>query len=566
MKKTVAIGIQDFEELITSNCFYIDKTDFIREWWDSRDKVTLITRPRRFGKTLNMSMLERFFSMAYAGRGSVFQGLSIWEGEGYRQLQGTYPVISLSFAAVKEQSFTDARRKICQIIALQYEECAPLLDPSKLTEQDLAFMGRVTVDMDNVDASLSLFRLSKMLARCCGKKVIILLDEFDTPMQEAYVNGYWDEMAAFTRTVFNATFKTNPWLERAVMTGITRVSKESVFSDLNNLKVVTTTSKEYATAFGFTEQEVFAALDAQGLGGEKEGVKKWYDGFTFGDCPDIYNPWSILNFLDTGQFDAYWANTSSNSLVSKLVREGGRNIKEKFEDLLQSHTLHAAIDEQIVYSQLEQDEGAIWSLLLASGYLKVLSYGQYEVDVFGDASRQYQLAPTNLEVRKMFRSMVMSWFAPAGRDYNDFVKALLCGDIKSMNAYMNRVALRTFRFFDTGKHPSLSEPERFYHGFVLGLLVDLGGRYTLTSNRESGFGRYDVMLEPRDLAKDDAILLEFKVIDETEEASLADTVQAALKQIQEKQYATSLIAKGIPQGRIHAYGFAFQGKTVLIGA
>ncbi len=274
MKKTVAIGIQDFEELITSNCFYIDKTDFIREWWDSRDKVTLITRPRRFGKTLNMSMLERFFSMAYAGRGSVFQGLSIWEGEGYRQLQGTYPVISLSFAAVKEQSFTDARRKICQIIALQYEECAPLLDPSKLTEQDLAFMGHVTVDMDNVDASLSLFRLSKMLARCCGKKVIILLDEYDTPMQEAYVNGYWDEMAAFTRTVFNATFKTNPWLERAVMTGITRVSKESVFSDLNNLKVVTTTSKEYATAFGFTEQEVFAALDAQGLGGGEGRRKK----------------------------------------------------------------------------------------------------------------------------------------------------------------------------------------------------------------------------------------------------------------------------------------------------
>ncbi len=566
MKKTVAIGIQDFNTLIQNGYFYIDKTDFIREWWDRGDSVTLITRPRRFGKTLNLNMLDRFFSIHYAGQSSVFEGLSIWETEPYRALQGTYPVISLSFAAVKEKKYADARKKICQLITNLYTDFSCLFGHTDFTEKELGFIQRVSSSMDDADASLSLHQLSKMLSRCYGKKVIILLDEYDTPMQEAFVNGYWDEMAAFIRTMFNATFKTNPWLERAVMTGITRVSKESVFSDLNNLKVVTTTSKEYATAFGFTEQEVFAALDAQGLGGEKEGVKKWYDGFTFGDCPDIYNPWSILNFLDTGQFDAYWANTSSNSLVSKLVREGGRNIKEKFEDLLQGHTLHAAIDEQIVYSQLEQDEGAIWSLLLASGYLKVLSYGQYEVDVFGDASRQYQLAPTNLEVKKMFRSMVMSWFAPAGRDYNDFVKALLCGDIKSMNAYMNRVALRTFSFFDTGKHPSLSEPERFYHGFVLGLLVDLGGRYTLTSNRESGFGCYDVMLEPRDLAKDDAILLEFKVIDETEEASLADTVQATLKQIQEKQYATSLIAKGIPQGRIHAYGFAFQGKTVLIGA
>ena len=566
MARTVSIGCQDFETIRREGCFYIDKTSFLSEWWENGDSVTLIARPRRFGKTLNMSMTEQFFSIKYAGRGELFEGLSIWEKQEYRELQGTYPVLALSFADIKQTTFEQTRKAMCRIIKMAYNQYDFLMKSDLFNESEKEDFRSISADMEDSQAAFSLKLLSNYLSRYYGKKVIILLDEYDTPMQEAYVNGYWDEMAAFTHTVFNATFKTNPWLERAVMTGITRVSKESVFSDLNNLKVVTTTSKEYATAFGFTEQEVFAALDAQGLGGEKEGVKKWYDGFTFGDCPDIYNPWSILNFLDTGQFDAYWANTSSNSLVSKLVREGGRNIKEKFEDLLQSHTLHAAIDEQIVYSQLEQDEGAIWSLLLASGYLKVLSYGQYEVDVFGDASRQYQLAPTNLEVRKMFRSMVMSWFAPAGRDYNDFVKALLCGDIKSMNAYMNRVALRTFRFFDTGKHPSLSEPERFYHGFVLGLLVDLGGRYTLTSNRESGFGRYDVMLEPRDLAKDDAILLEFKVIDETEEASLADTVQAALKQIQEKQYATSLIAKGIPQGRIHAYGFAFQGKTVLIGA
>ncbi len=572
MKKNVAIGIQDFEKLITSGCFYIDKTDFIREWWDSGDEVTLITRPRRFGKTLNMSMLERFFSTNYARQGSVFQGLSIWEREEYRQLQGTYPVIFLSFAIIKEVSFPEARKSICRMIEEQYNKYDFLLEKGLLNEKERAFYQSVTTDMSSSTAAVALRMLSDFLCRHYKKKVIILLDEYDTPMQEAYVSGYWEEMTAFIRTMFNATFKTNPWLERAVMTGITRVSKESIFSDLNNLKVITTTSEEYATSFGFTEQEVFAALDAQGLGAEKEGVKRWYDGFTFGSCPDIYNPWSILNFLDTGQFGAYWANTSSNSLVSKLICEGGKDTKEKFGDLLQGKSLHEAIDEQIVYNQLNLDEGAIWSLLLASGYLKALSKESYRGNYALDTPLselglpEYELTFTNLEVTLMFRSMVKSWFAPANRDYNDFVKALLHGDIKSMNGYMNRVALRTFSYFDTGKHPSHSEPERFYHGFVLGLLVDLGGRYTLTSNRESGFGRYDVMLEPTDITRDDAILLEFKVLDETEEASLEDTVQAALKQIQEKQYAASLIAKGIPKERIRAYGFAFQGKNVRIGA
>ncbi len=565
MKKNVAIGIQDFEKLITSGCFYIDKTDFIREWWDSGDEVTLITRPRRFGKTLNMSMLERFFSTNYARQGSVFQGLSIWGREEYRQLQGTYPVIFLSFAIIKESSFPEARKSICRMIEEQYNKYDFLLEKGLLNEKERAFYQSVTTDMSSSTAAVALRMLSDFLCRHHKKKLIILLDEYDTPMQEAYVGGYWEEMTAFIRTMFNATFKTNPWLERAVMTGITRVSKESVFSDLNNLNVVTTTSEEYATSFGFTEQEVFAALDEQGLGEEKEGVKKWYDGFTFGNCPDIYNPWSILNFLDKKKYDTYWANTSSNSLVSKLIREGSQRLKKKFEDLLQGESLWEALDEQIVYAQLPGNESAVWSLLLASGYLKVLSYGQYEIDVWDDDSRQYQLVPTNLEVRKMFRSMVSGWFAPADSDYNEFLHALLAGDIKSMNGYMNRVALQTFSYFDTGKHPSLSEPERFYHGFVLGLLVDLGGRYTLTSNRESGFGRYDVMLEPKDITRDDAILLEFKVLDETEEASLEDTVQAALKQIQEKHYAASLIAKGIPKERIRAYGFAFQGKNVLIG-
>ena len=564
MARTIGIGVQSFEKIRERNYFYIDKTDFIREWWESGDDVTLINRPRRFGKTLNMSMLEMFFSVDYADRGDLFEGLSIWEKEEYRNIQGTYPVISLSFANVKENMYETTRKKICQLLTKQYNKYSFLLDRGLLGQNDIDYFKRVSEDMDDSDASLALYQLSDYLYRYYGKRVIILLDEYDTPMQEAYVDGYWDELAAFTRNLFNSTFKTNPWLERGIMTGITRVSKESIFSDLNNLKVVTTTSNEYATAFGFTENEVFDALEEFGLSDEKMKVKYWYDGFIFGDYKDIYNPWSILNLLDTRQFTTYWANTSTNSLVGKLIREGSRRVKECFEALLKGESIFSPIDEQIVYNQLDDNEDAIWSLLLASGYLKVLSHeSEGDVELWEEAD--YELTLTNYEVERMFKKMVRGWFAEVKGDYNDFVKSLLSNDIKAMNAYMNRVALSTFSYFDTGKRPSLDQPERFYHGFVLGLIVDLQDRYIITSNRESGLGRYDVMLEPKKPQEDDAIILEFKVYDEEDEADLKATVKSALVQIEEKQYAAQLIARGIPKERIRSYGFAFEGKKVLIG-
>lgn len=565
MARTVAIGIQQFNEIREKNYFYVDKTNFIKEWWEGGDSVTLITRPRRFGKTLTMSMVEQFFSVDYAGRSDLFEGLSIWQEEEYRSIQGTYPVINLSFANIKEDSYISTREKICQLITNLYVKFSFLRESDVLTDKDKEYFDRVSVDMRDSDATLALYQLSDFLYRYYGKKVIILLDEYDTPMQEAYVDGYWNELVVFTRSMFNAAFKTNPWLERAIMTGITRVSKESIFSDLNNLEVVTTTSDKYAVSFGFTEEEVFAAMEERGLGGEKEKVKKWYDGFIFGSHKDIYNPWSILNFIDKGKYTTYWANTSSNSLIGKLIREGNRNIKEKFEGLLRDEVIRTPIDEQIVYNQLNGNEQAVWSLLLASGYFKVLSYEEYDKIPEG-MQPKYELALTNLEVKLMFQNMIRTWFADAETDYNDFVKALLLGDVKAMNVYMNRVALNTFSYFDTGKRPSGNEPERFYHGFVLGLMVELQGRYVITSNQESGFGRYDVMLEPRNLKEDDAIILEFKVQDPEEESSLKDTVQKALRQIEEKKYASSLIEKGVEEEHIRAYGFAFQGKKVLIGA
>ena len=588
MGRTVAIGIQNFNEIIENNYFYVDKTSFIKEWWESGDSVTLITRPRRFGKTLTMSMVEQFFSVNYAGRGDLFEGLSIWQEEKYVKLQGTFPVISLSFANVKETDFKTTSYRIRQLLMKLYEKNAFLRECGKLSDAEKAYFERMTAEMSEEDAPLALYQLSDFLFRYYGKKVIILLDEYDTPMQEAYVDGYWEELVAFTRSLFNSTFKTNPYLERAIMTGITRVSKESIFSDLNNLEVVTTTSDKYADCFGFTEEEVFAGMDECGYT-NREMVKRWYDGFTFGGKTDIYNPWSILNYLDKGEIKTYWApedyhlqiagsrqmsasshltrclreNTSSNSLVGKLIRQGSRSIKTSFESLLAGEHLITPIDEQIVYNQLDENETAIWSLLLASGYLKVVDYEGY--DPVDPSEQKYELELTNLEVKIMFQNMIRTWFGNVRSDYNDFEKALLLGDVDAMNEYMNRVALETFSSFDTGKRASgKAEPERFYHGFVLGLMVDLKGRYVITSNRESGFGRYDVILEPVSAA-DDAIIIEFKVYNFRKEKSLEETLQNALQQIEDKKYETKLRTKGIPAERIRKYGFAFEGKTVLIG-
>lgn len=559
---TVSIGNQGFDDIRENKYFYIDKTGLIKEWWSSGDAVTLITRPRRFGKTLNMSMLNCFFSNQYANRGDLFEGLSVWEDEKYRQLQGTYPVIFLSFADVKQNDLQGALWKIKKIIFNIYQQYAWLGSWEGLMAVEREQFVGITPDMEDTAAQSAIQDLCSYLSRYYKKKVIVILDEYDTPMQEAYIHGYWDKFTAFMRSLFNATFKTNPYLERAVMTGITRVSKESIFSDLNNLAVVTTTSDRYSTAFGFTQEEVFKSLEDMGLWERREDVKRWYDGFVFGEHRDIYNPWSITNFLKEKKLRPYWASTSSNGLVSRLIQTAPPDIKQMMEDLISGREIVVNFDEQIVFSQLGKNKSAIWSLLMASGYLK-----PDKVEYKGELLEPwYHLSITNLETVSMFSNMFKGWFDSDSSNYGEFVQALLKGRLREMNIYMNDVALSTFSYFDVGTQPSeRTQPERFFHGFVLGLLVELRDIYEIKSNRESGYGRYDVMLVPKsDDRKYNAIILEFKVFDSYDESTLEDTAQSALRQIEEKNYDAELIARGIEKDRIRHYGFAFEGKKVLI--
>ena len=567
-KPVVNIGVQRFDKLRKQGSFYIDKTDFIREWWETGSEVTLITRPRRFGKTLNMSMLECFFSRKYENRADLFEGLSIFghdsDREKFRNLQGRFPVIFLTFANIKADRYLEMENKIVEVIASLYNENDYLLDGDCLNTNEKEYYKNIKIGMPGDIAVGAVHQMACFMQRYYNENVIILLDEYDTPMQEAWLSGYWNKAVSFFSSFFNATFKTNPYLERGMITGITRIAKESIFTGMNNLKVITTTSDKYATAFGFTEREVFDALDDMDFGSEKEDVKKWYDGFTFGSHTDIYNPWSISSFIENnGKYENYWADTSSNGLVNSLMQTGVPGIKQTMEALLQGKSFEAELDEKIVFDQLDGSVSAVWSLLLATGYLKVL-----DLKYVGERKRKmYTLTLTNMEAESIFEKMVKGWFGGSTETYyNEFINALLHDNVRKMNTFMNKVALNTFSSFDSGNKPSeQTEPERFYHGFVLGMVVNMADTYIVRSNRESGYGRYDVMLEPVD--KDGkAFIFEFKVLDPDEdEETLEDTLAAAHRQIAEKKYETELVSRGFAPEKIRKYGFAFRGRECLIG-
>ncbi|WP_036609460.1 AAA family ATPase [Oribacterium sp. P6A1] len=553
MLKTVGLGLQDYEKVITENAFYVDKTYFINEWWQSKDDITLITRPRRFGKTLMLSTVEKFFSERQGNNEELFDGLSISQDTEMMKECGKWPVLFVSFASVKAETYKGALQQFNWLFTEWIAQNTWLTD--KMGDKDLEFYKKVSYDMDEKTACQCLNTFCRWLSDFYNKKVIILIDEYDTPMQEAYVNGYWDEISGYMRNMFNSTLKTNPNLQKALLTGITRVSRESLFSDLNNLKIVTISSDKYADCFGFTEKEVFEALEAYGYSSEKKKVKEWYDGFKFGNTEDIYNPWSIISFLQEGKYEPYWANTSSNSLVSKLVREGSVEIKKAFEDLLNDGVIQTKIDEQLVYGEITGNKNAIWSLLFSAGYLKPVSIeGEGNMAV-------YSLKLTNHEVKDSFSLLVERWFENAGENYSYFVKALLEGNIDDMTDTLSEICESMISTFDgSGK----AAPENFYHGLVIGLLVELRGRYEIKSNRESGLGRYDVMLRPKD-KKDNAVIIEFKSKRRSDNGRTLDELcDIALKQIEDKKYETELLEAGYSKDRIIKLAFAFEGKELLI--
>ncbi len=527
--------------------------------------MTAITRPRRFGKTLTLRMVESFFSIAYAGRGDLFEGLSIWQEEHFRVLQGTYPVLFLNFAGVKLETFEGARKSICELIQALYNKYDFLLDGDILNKNEKSLFKKIKRNMPDDVFISSLFNLMEYLFRCYGKKVIVLLDEYDTPLQEAYIHKYWRKMNTFLLPFFTATFKNNPYLERGLMMGITRVPEDSIFSGFNNLDVVTTMSSEYEDCFGFTQEEVSAALKEYGLCDQAEDVRKWYDGYTFGNRTNIYNPWSIISFLSKRVLKPYWTNTSSNSLISSLIRKSSNEEKMDLEKLMNEEAVEKPVDEEIFFTRLGRKKDALWSFLLASGYLKAAGLAGCNTTL--NRKPVYQLMLANKEVSLLFDDLISDWFSLPEADGMDFFEALIKDDLAKMNGILNEMARERFRFFDTGGNADSEpdkRPERFYHAFVLGLIACSRRVYHITSNRESGKGRYDVVLEPKPGVHEDPILIEFKVMDKGKEKNLEETAERALKRIDEKKYDWELLDRGFAPEKIRKYGFAFEGETVLI--
>ncbi|MBQ9057839.1 MAG: AAA family ATPase [Atopobiaceae bacterium] len=561
MARTVSIGAQGFENIRKNNLFYVDKTGFMSDWWNSHDDVTLICRPRRFGKTLNLDTVRCFFSTEFAGRGEeLFGGLDVWQDPKMQKLQGTIPVVSISFADIKSSNYKDAMSGIRINLRVETTRHRYLLESDKVSRDDQSALTRVSDNMDDVTAARALQLLCRALYAHWGTKPIVLLDEYDTPMQEAWVGGYWDEMSSFMRSLMNSTFKSNPSLGRALMTGITRVSRESMFSDLNNLRVLTVSSDAYQSSFGFTEDEVKSILVEFDMSNQLSDIKAWYDGFRFGGLNGIYNPWSITCLLKEHKLQPYWMNTSSNALAADVVRQGSSALKKDFETLLAGDIVTRQVSDQIVFSDLSSKPDAVWGLLLASGYLTTTG------EVPENATNELSLKLTNYEVQLGFDDMISRWFGMSEEDYDDFIGAVLKGDVKAANHYLSDVTLACISSFDGATKTAESQPERFYHGLVLGMLAKLRGLYTVESNRESGWGRYDIMLVPLNGATSarPAVIIEFKVFDPDEETTLQDTVERALAQIKERAYATALIERGVSAEHILSYGMAFRGKEVLV--
>ena len=561
--KRIPIGIKDviFKTIIEDNYLFVDKSELIKEFWESQAQTLLMPRPRRFGKTLNMSMIKYFFTNGaeredVAENRKLFNGINIEKHEDIMALCGKYPVIYLSFKDEKHSSFENFIISIRKLLSELFVEHKYCLKAEGLDEIDIQYYNSVRLkNAQDTELSSSIRSLSRYLSGYYGKKVIILIDEYDVPIQAAYMNDYYDEVIEFMRNLLSGAFKDNIYLEKAMITGILRVSKESIFSGLNNIEVASILSYEFSDKFGFTDEEVQDLLEMYDSNESIDAVRDWYNGYYFGD-ETIYNPWSILKYLKSQRegLKAHWVNTSSNDLVNVLLSRGGFQIKQELESLIKGEIIIKAVDENIVMADIEKSSEHLWSFLLFTGYLKskVIPKNPEDEKIY------YELRIPNREVRSLYRSIIERWYNDtiSRENYTVMLKALLSGDIETFEEIFRDYVMESLSYFDVTK----GESEKVYHAFVLGMLVSISDKYEVLSNRESGYGRYDVCIIPKDISKQ-ATIIEFKRILPSNSKTLETAAAEALKQIEDQKYATTLESRGITN--ILKLAIVFKGKEVI---
>ena len=554
-RKKISIGVEDFKEIIDKDGYFVDKTLMIQELLESNAKVILFTRPRRFGKTLNQFMIRRFFEDEITEKGEkvdngyLFDGLAITRcGEEILQHQQRYPVIFMSLKSAKQDSYDMAYASLIDEISKEFKRHAYLLQGESLSPKEKQeFQLVMDKEAQPIAYAKALGFLSECLTKYHGHKTIILIDEYDVPLENAYLHGFYDEMIGFIRSLFESALKTNPYLEKGIITGCLRISKESIFTGLNNLKVDSVLHTDYADSFGFTEAEVQEMLAYYDLSAELPEVKQWYDGYLFNQI-EIYNPWSIINFVydrdrKITQFAlSYWSNSSSNSIIREMVGEADEEAKEDLETLINGGTIEKRVHEDITYGDIHQSQDNLWNFLFFTGYLKKISERK---DAAGENLYLTMKIP-NTEVKTIYQDSISYWFDQRMKqtDRSPLLHALESGDCEAAEDFINRQLMETISYFD--------HAESFYHGFMAGLLTNIGG-YRVKSNRESGSGRPDIVLQTPNIRKGRVIILELKMAE-----SIADLEPAAdrgLAQIEEQRYAAPFTSEGYPDVRKYAVSF-----------
>ncbi|MEY8509127.1 AAA family ATPase [Lachnospiraceae bacterium 42-17] len=554
MKKALPVGVENFEDIVKSGYYYVDKTMFIKELLDLKGKVNLFTRPRRFGKTLNLSMLRYFFEDTGDAKKneenkSLFQGLKIMgQGEKYTQHMGDYPVIDLTLKSAKQPTFESAYGKMKRAIADEFHRHRYILANEKLNEEDKRLFQKIAdrkAEYDDYSGALEF--LSKCLYEATDKKTVILIDEYDVPLENAYFRGFYEKMVDFIRSLFESALKTNNYLQFAVITGCLRISKDSIFTGLNHLNIISVLDKKYSEHFGFTEQEVIQMMSYYEAESRFSTMKEWYDGYLFGDT-EVYNPWSVIKFLydlysDVGAFPhPYWINTSSNDIIKDLIARADRETKGQIETLLGGGILEIQVHEEVTYGDMYSNGENLWNFLYFTGYLTK------ESEYFKESSIFLRARIPNIEVKTIYQNTILNWLKAAIKkeDFHDLYLAMEEGDAHRMTDILNGQLFRTISFYDSA--------ENFYHGFLTGILSQ-SENYLVKSNRESGNGRSDIMVKSPSL-RGRAFIVEVKVSDSVDD--LENDAKRALKQIHDKKYIEELRAEGYR--KVDCYGISFFRK------